>query len=226
MWICAFRVLKVLLGSLACTVHGVTESQMWLSDRTKTTVIILYIWYYLCVCAGIPACEYPHSQTLWIKVFLESERKVELLSRVRLFGTPWTVGYQASPSMGFSRQGYSRPRDWTQVSRIGSRCFNLWATRGLCFSYQLHGKYLKEHLNQGSLNFIIYQGLFLKIKICAPYPQRLHFKWFGNGVQGFLINILSWFYCGIGFENQSSSSIHVILEFTIIFWTYFCSFVR
>ena len=28
------------------------------------------------------------------------------LSRVRLFATPWTVAYQAPPSMGFSRQGY------------------------------------------------------------------------------------------------------------------------
>ena len=28
------------------------------------------------------------------------------LSRVRLFATPWTVAYQASPSMGFSRQKY------------------------------------------------------------------------------------------------------------------------
>ena len=28
------------------------------------------------------------------------------LSRVRLFVTPWTVARQASPSMGFSRQGY------------------------------------------------------------------------------------------------------------------------
>ena len=32
--------------------------------------------------------------------------KVKLLSRVRLFVTPWTVAYQASPSMGFSRQEY------------------------------------------------------------------------------------------------------------------------
>ena len=30
--------------------------------------------------------------------------KVMLLSRVRLFVTPWTVVYQASLSMGFSRQ--------------------------------------------------------------------------------------------------------------------------
>ena len=33
-------------------------------------------------------------------------KKVELLSRVRLFATPWTVSYQAPLSMGFSRQEY------------------------------------------------------------------------------------------------------------------------
>ena len=32
--------------------------------------------------------------------------KVKLLSRVRLFATPWTAAYQAPPSMGFSRQKY------------------------------------------------------------------------------------------------------------------------
>ena len=32
--------------------------------------------------------------------------KVKLLSRVRLYATPWTVAYQAPPSMGFSRQEY------------------------------------------------------------------------------------------------------------------------
>ena len=31
---------------------------------------------------------------------------VQSLSRVRLFATPWTVAYQAFPSMGFSRQEY------------------------------------------------------------------------------------------------------------------------
>ena len=36
----------------------------------------------------------------------ESQRKVKVksLSRVRLFATPWTVAYQAPPSVGFSRQ--------------------------------------------------------------------------------------------------------------------------
>ena len=32
--------------------------------------------------------------------------KVKSLSHIRLFATPWTVAYQASPSMGFSRQEY------------------------------------------------------------------------------------------------------------------------
>ena len=33
--------------------------------------------------------------------------KVKLLSRVRLFSTPWTVAYQAPQSVEFSRQEYS-----------------------------------------------------------------------------------------------------------------------
>ena len=36
---------------------------------------------------------------------MEKERKVKSLSRVRLSAIPWTVAYQAPPSMGFSRQG-------------------------------------------------------------------------------------------------------------------------
>ena len=32
--------------------------------------------------------------------------KVKSLSGVRLFATPWTVAYQASLSLGFSRQEY------------------------------------------------------------------------------------------------------------------------
>ena len=31
---------------------------------------------------------------------------MKLLSHVRLFVTPWTLAYQAPPSMGFSRQEY------------------------------------------------------------------------------------------------------------------------
>ena len=35
-----------------------------------------------------------------------NEKKVKSLSRGQLFVTPWTVAYQALPSMGFSRQEY------------------------------------------------------------------------------------------------------------------------
>ena len=31
---------------------------------------------------------------------------VKSLSRVRLYATPWSVAYQAHPSIGFSKQGY------------------------------------------------------------------------------------------------------------------------
>ena len=39
--------------------------------------------------------------------FKRRKRKnVKLLSHMRLFAAGWTVAYQASPSMGFSRQEY------------------------------------------------------------------------------------------------------------------------
>ena len=42
-----------------------------------------------------------------IPVVMANERKkVKSLSCVQFFTTPWTVAYQAPPSMGFSRQEY------------------------------------------------------------------------------------------------------------------------
>ena len=41
----------------------------------------------------------------------DTSEEVKSLSRVQLFATPWTVAYQAPPSMGFSRQEY-----WSGVS--------------------------------------------------------------------------------------------------------------
>ena len=38
--------------------------------------------------------------------YVRKKVKVTSLNRVRLFVTPWTVVYQASPPMGFSRQEY------------------------------------------------------------------------------------------------------------------------
>ena len=69
-------------------------------------------------------------------------QKAKLLSRIWLFATPWTVAYQAPPSMGFSRQEYWSglpfpspgrkifwPKIRTQVSHIIGRRFIIWATR-------------------------------------------------------------------------------------------------
>ena len=39
-------------------------------------------------------------------MILKVKVKVKSLSRVQLSATPWTVAYEASPSMGFSRQEY------------------------------------------------------------------------------------------------------------------------
>ena len=36
--------------------------------------------------------------------YLSQLSQLKSLSRVRLFATPWTIAYQAPPSMGFSRQ--------------------------------------------------------------------------------------------------------------------------
>ena len=48
----------------------------------------------------------PSTDGIARKEELEPKVKVKSLSRVRLFVTPWTVAYQASPSMGFSREEY------------------------------------------------------------------------------------------------------------------------
>ena len=37
---------------------------------------------------------------------MKGKVKVKLLSRIRLFATPWTVAYEVPPSMEFSRQEY------------------------------------------------------------------------------------------------------------------------
>ena len=39
-------------------------------------------------------------------IYIHMKVKVKWLSHVRLFVTPWTVAYQVSASMGFSRQEY------------------------------------------------------------------------------------------------------------------------
>ena len=49
--------------------------------------------------------DYLFSKILWERFYYGLERS-EVLSRVRLFLTPWTVAHQVPPSMEFSRQEY------------------------------------------------------------------------------------------------------------------------
>ena len=60
---------------------------------------------------GSPVPGILQARTLeWVAIFFSNtwkwKVKVKLLSRVWLFGIPWTAAYQAPPSMGFSRQEY------------------------------------------------------------------------------------------------------------------------
>ena len=64
-------------------------------------------------CLLIHGCSY-HLQWFW------KWKKVKSLSRVRLFATPWTVAYQAPPSMGFSRQEYWSGQGFCSPPKIKS----------------------------------------------------------------------------------------------------------
>ena len=51
----------------------------------------------------VPFSSCPQYFPVYICVCIKSSQ-MKSLSRVRLFATPWTIGYQAPPSMGLSRQ--------------------------------------------------------------------------------------------------------------------------
>ena len=60
---------------------------------------------------GSPVPGILQARTLeWVAIFFSNAWKWKVkgksLSRIRLFSTPWTAAYQATPSMGFSRQEY------------------------------------------------------------------------------------------------------------------------
>ena len=110
---------------------------------------------------------------------------MKLLSHVWLFATHGLyVAHQAPPSMGFPKQEYwsglpfpspgiflgsSRPRDWTQVSHIGGRCFNLWATREALLSHSMAGQMYRQtwlvslplsNWNQGVNKAMLYARIY------------------------------------------------------------------
>ena len=74
---------------------------------------------------GSPVPGILQARTLeWVAFSFSNARKwkvkVKVLSRARLLVTPWTAAYQASPSMGFSRQKY-----WSGVHCLLLLCLHL-----------------------------------------------------------------------------------------------------
>ena len=95
--------------------------------------------------------------------------KVKSLSSVQLFATPWTVAYQAPPSMGFSRQEYwsgvplpspgctSINTKTTQMQPKETHCHPFWNTPMISFTWSFctfqgvdwrHGEYFLMYINR------------------------------------------------------------------------------
>ena len=84
-------------------------------------------------------------------------------------------------AISFSR-GSSRPRDWTRVSLIPGRRFNLWATREAQIKVMLNLTWVKNLLKTwGELGVGVEERIFKYLKrFCNNYIQlikvSLHFK--------------------------------------------------
>ena len=89
-----------------------SESQGLWAAAAKSLQLCLTLWNP--IDSSPPGSAIPRilqARTLeWVAISFSSawkwKVKVKSLSHVRLFETPWTVAYQAPPSMGFSRQEY------------------------------------------------------------------------------------------------------------------------
>ena len=86
-----------------------------------------------------------------------SQSELKSLSSVRLFATPWTVAYQAPPSMGFSRQGY-----WSGLP------FN----KGTYFYLQYYFWFLYN-----LIRINIFCHYFINHILLKQALNRIHIKW-------------------------------------------------
>ena len=59
--------------------------------------------------------------------------KVKSLSRVQLFVTPWTAAYQATPSMGFSREEHWSGVPLPSLKNSLSHCYSNLYIRGVIY---------------------------------------------------------------------------------------------
>ena len=92
-------------GAWWATVHGVAKSWTRLSDFTFT----FHSLFYKFKLQKIPKVTHnKKNANSYYEILILSYQfsSVQSLSRVQLFGTPWSVAYQAPLSMSFSRQEY------------------------------------------------------------------------------------------------------------------------
>ena len=86
--------------------------------------------------------------------------KVKSLTHVRLFATPWTAAYQASPSMGFSRQEY-----WSGVPSPSP----IWCLVVLDLCQPQGFSSLEQ---EPCLNFILNLPVVLRSSVCKFFLYR------------------------------------------------------
>ena len=73
---------------------------------TGGEALVHVVYKYLLRIYYVPSAVLEHREIGTVVGKERKLKKVTLLSRVRLFATPWTVTYQNSPSMGLPRQEY------------------------------------------------------------------------------------------------------------------------
>ena len=83
--------------------------------------------------------------------------KVKLFSCARLLATPWTVAYQAPPSMGFSRQEY-----WSGVPLPSPKVCLRWFQISICSRLKSRQNSLRLPQKHWKACFCFQQPIFVK----------------------------------------------------------------
>ena len=78
----------------------------WSSVLIKELYLLTFCYCVAHAISLLQECFFVAESLTTCSIFHYQQSEVKSLSRVQLFATPWTAAYQASPSMGFSRQEY------------------------------------------------------------------------------------------------------------------------
>ena len=92
-------------SNLACTHTHINDNIWYLSFSIWLTSLTVTISRSIHVAANRTIPFFFYGWVIFHCIYIQNVNKnVKSFSRVQLFATPWTVAYQAPPSMGFSRQ--------------------------------------------------------------------------------------------------------------------------